>query len=171
VSVRSWLTTFDAHLDSLPPLPLPHKSKQTPMKVTIDGRGVLQGTTVLETATQNPKCHRFSSIPYALPPTGKRRWRKPDPLPRNFSYGTEQSPGNFVRPSSPCPQLPNFGVKPSNEDCLQCNIWVPIGKLPTRGWPVLFWIRMFPIQPIRQMFTWNRWRLFTIWVQQFRRPI
>ncbi|TVY83341.1 putative esterase/lipase [Lachnellula suecica] len=112
----------------------------TVMKVKIEGKGVLQGMTLLDTATKKPKCHRFGSIPFALPPTGERRWRKPQPLPSNFSYGTQQNPGNFTKPSSPCPQMSRFGVKSSSEDCLQCNIWVPIGSPPKGGWPVLFWI-------------------------------
>lgn len=27
-----------------------------------------------------------------------------------------------------------------DEDCLQCNIWVPLGTPPPDGWPVLFYI-------------------------------
>lgn len=116
------------------------------MKIAIAEKGVLQGTTLFEGGTRNPKCHRFGSIPYALPPTGERRWRKPQPLPRSFvySYGTEKSPAIFSRPSFPCAQLPNFGIKSSNEDCLKCNIWVPVGSPPRGGWPVLFWIRESP---------------------------
>jgi hypothetical protein len=143
---------------------LHHKPRQPQMKVTIDGRGVLQGTTLLEAGTRKQKCHRFSSIPYALPPTGKRRWIKPQPLPGSFSYGTKKIPGNFTQSSSPCPQLANFGVKSSNEDCLQCNIWVPTGKPPKRGWPVLFWIRKSSVKHMKQRLILDRWRLFTIWL-------
>jgi carboxylesterase type B len=135
------------------------------MKVAIDGKGILQGATLLETATRKPKCYRFGSIPYALPPTGERRWRKPQPLPRNFLYGTPQNPGIFTKPSSPCPQLPDFGVKSPDEDCLKCNIWVPIEKPPKGGWPVLFWIRKSPERYTKQELMIDRWWLSAIWVQ------
>ena len=108
------------------------------MRVTIKGKGVLQGTTLLDSATKTPKCHRFSRVPYALPPVGKRRWQKPEPLPANFSYGSEKAPGQYTRPSSPCPQP---GILNGDEDCLQANIWVPIGRPPNGGWPVFFYIR------------------------------
>jgi len=113
------------------------------MRVTIPGKGSLQGSTLLDSASRIPKCHRFSAVPYALPPTGSRRWRKPEPLPPTFSYG----PKDYIRRSSVCPQLRVFGTQSvsHDEDCLQSNIYVPIGKPPPNGWPVIFYIREFPV--------------------------
>lgn len=110
---------------------------------TIKGKGVLQGTTILDTGTKAPKCHRFSRVPYAIPPIASRRWRKPEPLQASFSYGSESEPGRYTEQPLMCPQLneklaQNAGY---SEDCLQLNIWVPTGEAPEKGWPVLFYIR------------------------------
>ena len=113
------------------------------MRVVIEGKGFLQGGTLLD-ANEAPKCYKFSNVPYALPPTGKRRWKRPEPLPLNFSHGSEQSPGRYdIKTSSICPQFPvNTAPFPDcDEDCLQVNIWVPLGEPPERGWPVFFYIR------------------------------
>src|SRR5690242_19652511 len=100
------------------------------MRVKVSGNGVVQGVT-LHDSTGISKCHRFSSVPFALPPTGNRRWLKPEPLPPSYVYGTDLQAGMFTKPCSPCPQLPDFGDPPSStEDCLQCNIYVPIEKPP-----------------------------------------
>ncbi|KAM3074974.1 hypothetical protein ACMFMG_007563 [Clarireedia jacksonii] len=109
-------------------------------QVTIRGRGTLVGTTLLDAAKGTPKCHRYSRVPYAVPPTGKRRWQKPVVLPSTFSY---QSLGleAFSMPSSTCPQ-PSMPAQSCNEDCLQCNIYVPVGKPPKDGWPVFFYIHL-----------------------------
>lgn len=109
------------------------------MKVTIPGKGDLEGHTLIDTSSKSPKCHRFSRVPYACPPTGPLRWQKPERLPPSFSY----SSGDYTKPSSICPQPRTFGrqEKIHDEDCLQLNIWVPLGKPPDVGWPVFFYIR------------------------------
>jgi carboxylesterase type B len=111
------------------------------MRVSIPGRGVLEGGEIVDPASQEPKCHRFSGIPYAVPPIGHRRWLKPAPLPSDFSYGLESDPGEFTNPSRACPQLARFGVQEAAEDCLQLNIWIPLDPVPRGGWPVYFYIR------------------------------
>ncbi|CZR66330.1 related to triacylglycerol lipase V precursor [Phialocephala subalpina] len=112
------------------------------MRVNIPGKGVLEGVTLLDSTTKNPKCHRFSRVPFALPPTGPHRWRKPHALPSTYSYGSEASPGQYRNPSSVCPQPRVFGRQFTihDEDCLQSNIWIPLGKPPDGGWPVFFYI-------------------------------
>ncbi|KAF4619032.1 hypothetical protein G7Y89_g14815 [Cudoniella acicularis] len=111
------------------------------MRVSIGGKGVLQGATILDTKTRVPICYRFSSVPYASPPIGRRRWCKPESLLSTFSYGSDLEPGQFTKPCTPCPQISDFGAIPNtSEDCLKFNIYVPVGKPPAKGWPVLFWI-------------------------------
>jgi carboxylesterase type B len=110
-------------------------------RVSIKGKGTLVGTILLDATKGTPKCHRYSRVPYALPPTGKRRWQKPFPLSSTYSYGSPAS-GIFNAPSSPCPQ-PSVAAQLCDEDCLQCNIYVPIGEPPKDGWPVFFYIREY----------------------------
>ena len=76
------------------------------------------------------KCHSFFSIPYALPPTGERRFCKPQPLPSNYCYGTPTKPGIFDGSGGikMCPQPGVDGkLRPEtwDEDCLKLNLWIP----------------------------------------------
>lgn len=91
---------------------------------------------------------RFTHIPYALAPTGARRWQKPSPLPENHVYGGKQGPLDCTRYGAVCPQ-PEYVVNGSSmvntdyafdEDCLAVNMWLPPGEAPEAGWPVLAWI-------------------------------
>ncbi|KAF8851792.1 carboxylesteras-like protein [Acephala macrosclerotiorum] len=111
------------------------------MKVTIPGKGIIEGATLFIKRTKAPKCYRFSRVPYARPPTGHLRWRKPQPLPSTFSYSSDD-PEQYAKPSSVCPQPRIFGrqTERHDEDCLQNNIWVPLGNPPEGGWPVFFYI-------------------------------
>jgi len=89
-------------------------------------RGVVSGAVV-----------SFKGIPYAAPPTGKNRWRPPQPAQR-WSGVRDAS-----RYGADCMQLPfpgdaaPLGVAPA-EDCLYVNVWKP-----ARGGkrlPVMVWI-------------------------------
>jgi hypothetical protein len=124
-----------------PPTSSSSKHPHNSMRVTIPGKGVLEGVELLDPKSNRPKCYRFSGVPYALPPTGNRRWRKSEPLPSTFSYGSESHPGKYTKPSSPCPQPSRFGIQSTDEDCLQLSIWIPLGNAPPAGWPVFFYIR------------------------------
>ncbi|BFZ54286.1 hypothetical protein PYCC9005_001320 [Savitreella phatthalungensis] len=89
----------------------------------------------------------FYGIPYAQPPVGERRWRKPARLSKSHVYGTL----DCRRPGAVCPQpSPLIDGRPTSfvprgqsqsEDCLNVNIRIPSGKPPTSaGWPVFVWI-------------------------------
>ena len=79
----------------------------------------------------------FRAVPYALPPTGPRRWRPPAPMPR----------WNGVRPAredgAACMQPPmaagpyNRGPVRMSEDCLTLDITAPAHA---RRAPVMVWI-------------------------------
>lgn len=118
-------------------------------------RGSLVGTEVCDTKTYLPIYRLYARIRYALPPTGDRRWRKPEPLPADwiFSDGNNH-PRDYRRFGNICPQLEGeFAAidmsswqdvmeNMMDEDCLYLNIWVPAGAAqPPAGWPVQFVFR------------------------------
>ena len=103
----------------------------------------------------NAVLYRYTKIPYALPPTGSLRWRRPQPLSQDWSFSDSSTePGDYSAFGPICPQpVYNHGAalieNPDNapeleqtqsEDCLYLNIWVPAGTAPAEGWPVQFHI-------------------------------
>lgn len=100
--------------------------------------------------------HRFTKVPFALPPVGNLRWRRPQPLTSNFTFNDSNSgkPGDYTKFGPICPQplydhtlahLDNPNAAPpvpnvQDEDCLYVNIWVPASPAPEGGWPVQFHI-------------------------------
>ncbi|EXJ77565.1 hypothetical protein A1O3_09792 [Capronia epimyces CBS 606.96] len=118
-------------------------------------RGSLRGLEYQDIAG-NPVLYRFTKVPYALPPVGSRRWRRPQPLPSDFSFNDAASgePGDYTKFGPICPQpkyahglalIENPDSAPpienvQDEDCLYLNIWVPAGPKPSGGWPVQFFI-------------------------------
>lgn len=97
-------------------------------------RGFVEGLTYLDASAQ-PLCHFFGGIPYALPPIGPFRFQKPRSLPPCYRYGTKANPGRFSGGCGLCPQGSMKGLDESawDEDCLQSNVWVPIGDPPAGG--------------------------------------
>ncbi|CAI7647631.1 unnamed protein product [Penicillium viridicatum] len=95
------------------------------------------------------KSRRFAGVPYAQPPTGDLRWRKPQPLPDTYKYmSAGATPYDATEFGPVCPQ-PNYSKVVSehtpkhvyDEDCLRLNIWTPVPDLqnPKRKWPVMIW--------------------------------
>lgn len=100
--------------------------------------GYISGTTYLSsTDSSQAYCHLYAGLPYALPPIGPFRFRRPRGLPTCYRYGTQSNPGVFTGGAGVCPQ-PTLGagsmkVDSWDEDCLQANVWVPAGEAPVGG--------------------------------------
>src|SRR5678815_2090280 len=73
----------------------------------------------------------FLGIPYAAPPTGKNRWRPPQP-PRDWD-GVRDGTVFGAR----CPQIAVITPGGGTEDCLFLNVWTPSPQ-PTAA-PVMVW--------------------------------
>lgn len=43
--------------------------------IDIPSHGRIEGISVVDTETGKIKAHRYTGVPYALPPVGKRRWK------------------------------------------------------------------------------------------------
>ncbi|KIW11200.1 hypothetical protein PV08_10500 [Exophiala spinifera] len=118
-------------------------------------RGKLRGLEFTAAQTGEPVYRRYTRVPYAQPPVGDLRWRRPQPLPERWSFNdTSGAPGDYTQFGPVCPQptsshtlalVDNKSAAPpisnvEDEDCLYLNIWVPAGKPPEGGWPVQFQI-------------------------------
>lgn len=107
--------------------------------LTIEG-GQVQGIV-------DSTCVIYKGIPYAAPPVGDLRWKAPQPV---VAWDTVMQADHF-RNAGPQgahnPNDGNYGTEffaedaPFSEDCLQLNIWAPLGapgnaaeKLPVALW-------------------------------------
>lgn len=111
------------------------KKLSRPYHLDLQFRGHIEGLTYLDSDSQ-PLCHFFGGVPYALPPVGQFRFQKPRSLPPCYRYGTKRNPARYIGECGVCPQAA-WGGKVDNkawdEDCLQSNVWVPIGEAPKGG--------------------------------------
>jgi len=77
----------------------------------------------------------FLGIPYAAPPTGNLRWKRPEPA---AAWAPAVLTATVLPPT--CPQLNTAtGLPQGLEDCLKLNIWTP-DPVPASGAPVIVWI-------------------------------
>ncbi|XP_050513960.1 acetylcholinesterase isoform X2 [Diabrotica virgifera virgifera] len=75
--------------------------------------------------------HAFENIPYAEPPTGKRRFQPP--IPKTPWEGIF----NATSTNKVCPQ---YGYDTAEEDCLVVNVYRPVKSNHQELLPVFFWI-------------------------------
>ncbi|KAL1958335.1 hypothetical protein VTO42DRAFT_4652 [Malbranchea cinnamomea] len=110
---------------------------QEPYLLSLEKNGHVEGITMRSSSSRNSLCHFFGGVRYALPPS--ERWRKAEPLPPTYMYGTQTQAAKCSTGTNVCPQ-PNFlgqlDKSKWDEDCFQSNIWVPAKKAPKDGWPV-----------------------------------
>jgi para-nitrobenzyl esterase len=81
----------------------------------------------------------FRAIPYALPPTGVRRWRPPAP-PASWSAVRDARAFSPQCLQPPYPEQSVFARpdRPQSEDCLYLNVWTPAEAGDDA--PVMVWI-------------------------------
>ncbi|KAL8280132.1 hypothetical protein RQP46_007462 [Phenoliferia psychrophenolica] len=106
-------------------------------------QGWIKGS-VMSDPSGRAKAQRFLNVPYALPPVGPLRFKRPVPLGADYRYEVDGTQwGNICSQPS---YLLNGVAEPLmegikyTEDCLHLNIWTPMGTPPTEGWPVIYWI-------------------------------
>jgi len=89
-------------------------------------RGVQEGDTTV-----------FRAVPYALPPTGERRFRAPEPMPKwdGVRDARAAGPACMQPPMAAGPY--NRGEVKMDEDCLILDVTVPEGA---KDAPVMVWI-------------------------------
>ena len=103
----------------------------------VDGVIEVQGGRIR--GTRRNGVWAFSGVPYAGSPSGRRRWRPPEPAAP--WTGTRECHGfGPIAPQSPGILELSLGGEPDEqaEDCLSLNIWTP--ELDGGGRPVMVWI-------------------------------
>ncbi|KAE9553012.1 hypothetical protein FO519_003773 [Halicephalobus sp. NKZ332] len=73
----------------------------------------------------------FRGIPYATPPTGEHRWKKP--------VGLDKFPASPWNATFDRPACPQHDLDETSEDCLYLNIYTPDAKAKNK-YPVMIWI-------------------------------
>lgn len=120
------------------PNSLPEQPKYT---VSIPGHGTLTGYTFDSAIRGIPTTHRFTQVPYALPVESNDRFKIAKPIPKDYDYT-----GDYGKVGLRCYQpgvdnpLFQYDKQPSQEFVQYSNIFIPAGKIPEGGWPVLIYL-------------------------------
>ena len=95
------------------------------------------GLGIANTTSASYSVYEYRGIPYALSPSGDRRWALPEPV---TSLGPVVFKAYEFGPA--CPQQARFNLTEAslNEDCLSINVSMPAGTIAGDYLPVLFWI-------------------------------
>ena len=112
------------------------------MELTVSTQqGPIQGAL-----SQDGQTAIFRGVPYAQPPVGELRFRRP----QEHSHWEEVRDCTVFSPRCPQADLASMDfygkefydqlVPPESEDCLYLNIWTPASASPDAKLPVLFWI-------------------------------
>lgn len=94
-------------------------------------QGALRGISV------ESNVRAFRGIPYALAPTGERRWQPPVPAPDWQGVRDAAAPGPAcMQPQSQNTSVYSETLEAMSEDCLSLNVWAPqdASKAPVMVW-------------------------------------
>ena len=106
-------------------------------------QGVIRSYTPAPSTDSAPtsaySVYEYRGIPYALPPTGNRRWALPEPV---TGLGSGVFKAYEFGPA--CPQNPRAGSpeKYVNEDCLSLNVTTPADMKAGEKLPVFFLLEL-----------------------------
>lgn len=115
-------------------------AQKSNLVVSVEG-GQVQGVI-----SADPAVAVFKGIPYAAPPVGDLRWKKPQPvIPWEGVMMADKfkkiCPQTLTRPITSYPEKYRSLYTEHDEDCLFVNIWVPADAVGTKAkLPVMFWI-------------------------------
>jgi carboxylesterase type B len=129
--------TFVAALAALAQSAAP---KKAPIVKLPNGDGSVRGDRLPDL-----NVNRYLGIPFAEPPTGKRRWASPEP-PKSWSPAVRQATRwapNCAQLSPPAWQTMDHNKSAYSEDCLYLNVFTPepVSKEQrTLDYPVMVWI-------------------------------
>jgi para-nitrobenzyl esterase len=83
----------------------------------------------------------YLGVPFAAPPVRELRWHAPMPVqPWSGVYNADTKQAHCYIPLRATTLNHYFGERPSSEDCLYTNIWVPPGTKAGAKLPVVVWI-------------------------------
>jgi para-nitrobenzyl esterase len=84
------------------------------------------------------RLHVFKGIPYAIAPTGSRRWKAPEEMPKwNDTLDATKFGPACVQNNNRSESIYYSELTSMSEDCLSLNVWAPANA---RNAPVFFWI-------------------------------
>ena len=76
--------------------------------------------------------HVFKGIPYALAPTGTRRWKPPLDVPKwKVTRDATKFGPACIQPKSRSDSIYLLDLPAMSEDCLSLNIWAPASFVPS----------------------------------------
>jgi acetylcholinesterase len=121
-----------------------HREQPHDKDVVYTTTGALRG--IRRTVLDKNEVHVYYGVPFAKPPLGPLRFKKPVPLdPWNGTLNAFHQPNTCYQDVSEIFPgfkgeviwLPNTNI---SEDCLYMNIWVPKPKKHNKKLPILLWI-------------------------------